>query len=92
MLLFKPALTLCASQLCQAADKKNPEANKLAIEGAEAAKNQDWDKAVDLLSKATEMDRKYRDELSAVFQQRAYAYVGEQRYREAINDYNEHSN
>ncbi len=30
------------------ANKKNPEANKLALEGAEAAKSQDWDKAVDL--------------------------------------------
>ena len=59
------ALTLCASQVCQAAEKKNPEANRLAREGAEAAKSQDWEKAVDLLKKATAMDHKYGDELSA---------------------------
>ena len=69
--------------------KKNPEANKLALEGAEAAKSQDWDKAVDLLKKATAMDHKYGDELSAVYQQRGYAAANDQRYGDAINDYNE---
>jgi tetratricopeptide (TPR) repeat protein len=83
------ALTLCASQVCQAAEKKNPEANRLAREGAEAAKNQDWDKAVDSLKKATAMDKKYGDELSAVYQQRGYAAANDQRYGDAINDYNE---
>jgi tetratricopeptide (TPR) repeat protein len=83
------ALTLCASQVCQAAEKKNPEANKLAREGAEAAKNQQWDKAVDLLKKATAMDHKYADELSAVYQRRGYAAAKEQRYEDAINDYDE---
>jgi tetratricopeptide (TPR) repeat protein len=83
------ALTLCASQICQAAEKKNPEANKLAREGAEAAKNQDFEKAVDLLKKATAMDHKYGDELSAVYQQRGYAAATDQRYGDAINDYNE---
>jgi tetratricopeptide (TPR) repeat protein len=82
-------LTVCASQLCQAAEKKNPEANKLALEGAKAAKSQDFDKAVDLLTKATGMDHKYADELSAVYQQRAYAAANDQRYGDAINDYNE---
>ena len=83
------ALTLCASELCQAQAKKNPEANRLAREGAEAAKNQDWDKAVDSLKKATAMDKKYGDELSAVYQQRGYAAANDQRYGDAINDYNE---
>src|SRR5882724_11169753 len=83
------ALTLCASQVCQAAEKKNPEANRLAREGAEAAKSQDWEKAVDLLKKATAMDKKYGDELSAVYQQRGYAAANDQRYGDAINDYNE---
>jgi tetratricopeptide (TPR) repeat protein len=83
------ALTICASQVCQAAEKKNPEANKLALEGAKAAKNQDFDKAVDLLKKATGMDHKYADELSAVYQQRGYAAANEQRYGDAINDYEE---
>jgi tetratricopeptide (TPR) repeat protein len=83
------ALALCVSQVCQAAEKKNPEANKLALEGAKAAKNQDFDKGVDLLKKATAMDKKYGDELSAVYQQRAYAAANDQRYGDAINDYNE---
>ena len=83
------ALALGVSQVCQAAEKKNPEANKLAREGAEAAKNQDFDKAVDSLKKATAMDRKYADELSAVYQQRAYAAAKDQRYGDAINDYEE---
>ncbi len=83
------ALALCASQVCQAAEKKNPEANKLAREGAEAAKNQDFDKAVDLLKKATAMDHKYGDELSAVYQQRGYAATKDQRYGDAISDYDE---
>lgn len=82
-------LALGISQVCQAAEKKNPEANKLAREGAEAAKNQDFDKAVDLLKKATAMDHKYADELSAVYQQRGYAAANDQRYGDAINDYDE---
>ena len=83
------ALTLCTLQLGQAAEKKNPEANKLAVEGAKAAKSQDFDKAVDLLKKATAMDHKYADELSAVYQQRGYAAANEQRYGDAISDYDE---
>ena len=83
------ALALCASQVCRAAEKKNPEANRLAREGAEAAKNQDFDKAVDLLKKATAMDHKYADELSAVYQQRGYAAATDQRYGDAVNDYGE---
>lgn len=83
------ALALCASHISQAAEKKNPEANRLAREGAEAAKSQDFDKAVDLLKKATAMDRKYADELSAVYQQRGYAAAKDQRYGDAIADYDE---
>src|SRR4026207_299493 len=83
------ALALGVSQVCQAAEKKNPEANRLAREGAEAAKNQDFDTAVDSLKKATAMDHKYADELSAVYQQRAYAAAKDQRYGDAINDYDE---
>jgi tetratricopeptide (TPR) repeat protein len=83
------ALALCASQVCSAAEKKNPEANKLAVEGAKAAKNQDFDKAIDLLKKAAAMDHKYTDELSAVYQQRGYAAAKDQRYGDAINDYEE---
>ena len=83
------ALALFASQVCQAAEKKNPEANRLAREGVEAAKNQDFDKAVDLLKKATAMDHKYADELSAVYQQRGYTAATDQRYGDAVNDFGE---
>ena len=89
------ALALCVSQLGHAAEKKNSEgkknheANRLAREGAEAAKNQDFDKAVDSLKKATAMDHKYADELSAVYQQRGYAAAKDQRYGDALNDYEE---
>jgi tetratricopeptide (TPR) repeat protein len=78
-----------AKSWISAAEKKNPEANKLGREGAEAAKSQDFDKAVDLLKKATAMDHKYADELSAVYQQRGYAAANDQRYGDAINDYDE---
>ena len=83
------ALALCVSQVSGAETKKNVEANKLAREGAEAAKNQDWDKAVELLRKATAMDKKYSDELSAVYQRRGYADASEQRYQDAIDEYSE---
>ena len=83
------ALTLCVSQVCQGEAKKNVEANKLAREGAEAAKNQDWDKAVELLRKAASMDHKYSDELSAVYQGRGYSAASNQQFQNAINDYGE---
>ena len=81
------ALALCV--VSGAESKKNVEANKLAREGAEAAKNQDWDKAVELLRKATAMDKKYSDELSAVYQRRGYADVSQQNYQDAISEYGE---
>ena len=84
------ALALCASQVCQGQANKNvKEANKLAREGAEAAKNQDWDKAVELLRKATALDHKYADELAAVYQRRGYADASEQKYQDAITEYGE---
>ena len=84
------ALTLCLSQVSQGEAKKNTnEANKLAVEGAEKAKSQDWDKAVELLRKATAMDHKYADKLAAVYQQRGYAAASNQQFQDAINDYNE---
>src|SRR6266540_859029 len=83
------ALALCVSQVSAAEPKKNVEANKLAREGAEAAKNQDWDKAVELLRKATALDHKYTDELAAVYQRRGYADASEQKYQDAITEYGE---
>src|SRR5437899_12640557 len=85
---FIAALTLCAAKLSDAqATKDAKEANKLAREGAEASKNQEWDKAIELLRKATDLDHKYADELSTVYQQRGYANATNQQYQDAINDY-----
>ncbi|HEU5313118.1 MAG TPA: tetratricopeptide repeat protein [Candidatus Udaeobacter sp.] len=87
---FVMALALCASQVSQAQGNKDAkEANKLAREGADASKNQEWDKAIELLRKATALDRKYADELAAVYQQRGYAAATTQQLPDAINDYSE---
>jgi tetratricopeptide (TPR) repeat protein len=87
---FITALALCAAQLSQAqANKDAKEANKLARDGAEASKNQEFDKAVDLLKKAAALDHKYADELAAVYQQRAYAAATSQQFQNAVNDYSE---
>src|SRR6267142_1181943 len=87
---FIAALALCAAQLSDAqATKDAKEANKLARDGAEASKNQEWDKAIELLRKATDLDHKYADELAAVYQQRGYADATNQQFQDAINDYGE---
>ena len=87
---FITALALCTAPLSNAeAPKEAKEANKLAREGAEASKNQDFDKAVELLRKATDLDHKYADELAAVYQQRAYADATNQQFQDAVNDYSE---
>jgi tetratricopeptide (TPR) repeat protein len=88
--IFAAALALCAPQLSHAqATKDTKEANKLARDGAEASKNQEWDKAIDLLRKATALDHKYAPNLSAVYQQRAYAAATNQQFSDAINNYGE---
>ena len=88
--IFAASLGLCAAQLSQAETTKDTkEANKLAVDGAEASKNQEWDKAVDSLRKATALDHKYAPNLAAVYQQRAYAAATNQQFQDAINDYGE---
>jgi tetratricopeptide (TPR) repeat protein len=89
-------LAVCVSQVVQAQGKKEGskgqtanEANRFAREGADAAKNQDWDKAVELLRKATALDHKYADELAAVYQGRGYAFAKNQNYQEAIQDFSD---
>ncbi|HZR05957.1 MAG TPA: tetratricopeptide repeat protein [Candidatus Udaeobacter sp.] len=93
---FMAALALCAAQFSETQAAKDPkdtkeakEANKLARDGAEASKSQDFDKAVELLRKATDLDHKYADELAAVYQQRAYAAATNQQFQDAVNDYGE---
>lgn len=65
------------------------EANKLAREGSEAAKDQDWDKAITSLRKANDLDHKYAPNLAAAFQQRATAAANDRRFPEAIEDFDE---
>ena len=81
------ALAVCVSQFAHA--QGNKEANKLAREGADASKNQDWDKAVELLRKASALDHKYATDLAAVYQGRGYAFAKNQQFQEAIQDYTE---
>lgn len=84
------AMALCAAQLSDAqATKDAKEANKLARDGAEASKNQEWDKAVELLRKASDLDHKYARDLGAVYQQRGYAAATNQQFQDAISDYGE---
>jgi tetratricopeptide (TPR) repeat protein len=63
------------------------EATKLTREGAEALKNKDFDKAVDLFRKAAELDPRNTKSLSAALQQRAAALAGQQQYQRAIDDF-----
>jgi tetratricopeptide (TPR) repeat protein len=87
---FIATLAICSAQLSEAQGTKDAkEANKLAIQGADASKNQEWDKAIELLRKATDLDHKYADELAAVYQQRGYADATNQQFQDAINDYSE---
>lgn len=88
--IFITALALCATQSSDAQGGKDAkEANKIAREGAEAAKNQEWDKAIEQLRKATALDHKYATNLAAVYQQRAYAAATNQQFPDAISDYSE---
>lgn len=77
---FGLSLALAAQQ------EGSPEAAKIAREGSEAAKEQDWGKAIDRFRKATEMDRKYAQSLALAYQQRAFSYANEQRFQDALND------
>ncbi len=67
--------------------KARTEANKTALEGADALKSKNFDKAVELFRKATEMDHKYAPNLSVALQQRAFASSSEHKYKQAIEDY-----
>ena len=78
------AFGLCLTQA--ASQEGNTEAAKIAREGAQAAKDQDWSKAIDKFQKAAQMDRKYVQSLALAYQQRAFAYANENRFQDALND------
>jgi tetratricopeptide (TPR) repeat protein len=69
--------------------KGNIEANKLAREGAEALKGNDFDKAVDLLRKASNLDHKYTPDLAIAYERRGYALTKNQQFQDAVTDYSE---
>jgi tetratricopeptide (TPR) repeat protein len=69
--------------------KGNIEANKLAREGAEALKGNEFDKAVDLLRKASNLDHKYTPDLAIAYERRGYALTKNQQFQDAVTDYTE---
>jgi tetratricopeptide (TPR) repeat protein len=69
--------------------EENKEAAKLAREAAAAAKDQDFDKAVESARKAAAMDNKYASSLAAALQQRGFAAANERRFPDAIADFGE---
>jgi len=83
-------ITAFGLSLAQAASQEgNPEAAKIAREGSQAAKDQDWGKAIDKFQKASQMDRKYVQSLALAYQQRAFAMANDNRFQDALNDLNE---
>jgi len=81
--------TLGLSTAQSAQQEGSPEAAKIAREGSQAARGQDWDKAVERFRKAAEMDRKYTQNLAIAYQQRAFSYANDQRFQDALNDLSE---
>jgi tetratricopeptide (TPR) repeat protein len=71
------------------APPKNNEANALARRGTEAARNRQWDEAIDDLRKAAEMERKYAPSLVAALLGRAATYAAQQQFQQAAADYDE---
>src|SRR5438270_9155221 len=86
-LCFVTTLGLSIAQAAQ--QEGNPQAAKIARDAGQAAKDQDWNKAIDGFHKASEMDRKYIANLAIAYQQRAFAYANDQRFQDALNDLNE---
>jgi tetratricopeptide (TPR) repeat protein len=83
------ATTLGLSIAQSAQQEGNAQAAKIAREAAQAAKDQDWSKAIDGFRKAAEMDRKYTANLAIAYQQRAFSYANDQRFQDALNDLDE---
>jgi tetratricopeptide (TPR) repeat protein len=80
-------VTTLGFSIAQAAQQEgNPQAAKIARDASQAAKDQDWDKAIDGFRKAAEMDRKYTQNLAIAYQQRAFTYSNDQRFQDALND------
>jgi tetratricopeptide (TPR) repeat protein len=81
------AMAFCLSPSSRA--QPNTEANKLAVAGSNAAKDKDWDTAIENLRKAADLDHKYASNLAAALQQRATDATKQNRFPEAITDFND---
>src|SRR5256885_16270164 len=80
-------VTTLGFSLAQAAQQEgNPQAAKIARDASQAAKDSDWNKAIEGFRKAAEMDRKYTQNLAIAYQQRAFTFTNEQRFQDALND------
>ena len=83
-------VTAVGLAIAQAAQQEgNPEAAKIAREASQAAKDQDWNKAVDGFRRAAEKDRKFKESLAAAYSGRAFAEANDQRFQEALADLGE---
>jgi len=89
VLLLITALGLALSALNGLAAPPKSEANALARRGTEAARNGQWDDAIDDLRKAHQMDRKYAPSLVAALLGRAANHAAQQQFPEATADYDE---
>jgi len=87
LLSFTVVLSLAAAPLLRA--QGNDPATNAARQGAEAAKNGDWDKAVDSFRKAAGMNGKWHHDLGNALQHRGLAYLKDNKFPEAIADFSE---
>jgi tetratricopeptide (TPR) repeat protein len=80
-------VTIVGLSIAPAAQQEgNTEAAKIARDASQAAKEQNWDKAIDGFRKAAEKDRKFAASLALAYQQRAFVYANDQRFQDAMND------
>jgi tetratricopeptide (TPR) repeat protein len=84
VLCLVTVLGLTAARAAQ--QEGNADAAKIAREAAQAAKDQDWSKAIDGFRKAAEKDRKYTQGLAAAYSGRAFSEANDQRFQEALAD------
>jgi tetratricopeptide (TPR) repeat protein len=68
---------------------QNAEAAKAAHDASEAAKNKDWNKAVEGFKRAADTDHKFAPNYFAALVQRGAAYREQQKFPEAIADFTE---
>src|SRR5256885_14067908 len=81
-LCFVTTLGLSIAQAAQ--QEGNPQAAKIARDAGQAAKDQDWNKAIDGFRKASELDRKYVANFAIAYQQRGFSYAGDQRFKDEL--------